>query len=365
MIPCKNYIFGENINKKGVVLKNDVPNIFYNTTSDIMFLDISSNKTVSDLSISIEGCIDKKTTYKNIGVINTSNFKKNNLINDLGIYKINISGLLYIKVNILNINDGDSINIIGRAIELNGFENNQDDTDDGTTSIDVDNYLSSTSENPVQNKIITENFNNFYTKPEIDNKIDELSSVTIEKNVLIPTSYWYKLENSQPFLYQADISIDYDFTENTRISIINDDPVFFANFGLEVGGIEENIVSFYATVVPIGDANILLSLTEGNTKIINGIKTFIEEENINITSDSWISIENSQPFTHQTTIAVNTVLDESSFVGIVNNNPVFFVRHGLMINTIEEQQVTIYTTSPPKEDFSIVLEIYKEAKING
>jgi hypothetical protein len=189
-------------------------------------------------------------------------------------------------------------------------------------------------------------------------------TIIIGEKVKVLISAWEKLENSQPYFYQATIKVATPLTENSNVSIINDNPVLLANFGFSVGVIdsETQAITFYASVLPVGDVELTLSVIEGN-KIIDkdGNVFVIEEEDKTILSTDWIDLENAQPFSYQTTISVTAELGENTSVGIANDRPVFFARYGLMVGAIEGQQVTIYAIAkPPEESNTITLTIMRE-----
>lgn len=189
-------------------------------------------------------------------------------------------------------------------------------------------------------------------------------TIIIGEKVKVLISAWEKLENSQPYFYQATMKVATPLTENSNVSIINDNPVLMANFGLAVGVIdgENQEITFYASVLPVADIDLTLSVIEGNEIIDKDGNVFvIEEEDKTILLTDWIDLENAQPFSYQTTISVTAELGENTSVGIANDRPVFFARYGLMVGNIEGQQVTIYATAkPPEESNTITLTIMKE-----
>ena len=81
---------------------------------------------------------------------------------------------------------------------------------------------------------------------------------TITEQHTIPAGAWETLANSQPFFYQTTITLTTPLTETSRLAILRDDPVFFANFGICIGGDNGQNITLYATSVPPANATITM-----------------------------------------------------------------------------------------------------------
>lgn len=75
----------------------------------------------------------------------------------------------------------------------------------------------------------------------------------------IPAGAWTELKNSQPFFYQTTITLTTPLTDTSRLSILRDDPVFYANFGICISNdTDGQNITLYATSVPPANANITM-----------------------------------------------------------------------------------------------------------
>lgn len=91
------YVFAKDIKTPGIISEN----IFHNTSSDMMTLDVYGDFSGE---ISIEARVDKNNdSFNQISGINIGDFSIANTIKSNGIYQYAIDGIRDVRVNVLNI----------------------------------------------------------------------------------------------------------------------------------------------------------------------------------------------------------------------------------------------------------------------
>lgn len=173
-------------------------------------------------------------------------------------------------------------------------------------------------------------------------------SSIVEEQFLIATSAWEPLENSQPFFYQTRVRVEAPLGEKHKVEPVNNNPVFYANYGVSILETIGQEVVLIATAIPPTDSVITLSIDS---------KPVDEEVELTIPSSAWVKIENSQPFEYKAEVELNAPMGENTEIYLVNNKPVFFARYGLQLENINGNILTIYATKTPSEDSSITLSL--------
>lgn len=105
---------------------------------------------------------------------------------NIGDYLMNKGQLYKVTATIVS---GQTLNV-GTNIEATDIATELDLIDGGASAITIDSALSSTSTNPVQNKIIYNKLQDYATKTYVDNKVATGSAVYIEKHQAIANNHY-------------------------------------------------------------------------------------------------------------------------------------------------------------------------------
>ena len=87
----------------------------------------------------------------------------------------------------------------------------------------------------------------------------------------------------------------------------------------------------------------------------NQVERKLIEETYTITSNSWMALSSSEPFTYQTTVTATYTIGNNTEVGIINDQPVLFANYGFIVGSVSGQNVTLYAIEQP--DTSVTLKI--------
>ena len=78
-------------------------------------------------------------------------------------------------------------------------------------------------------------------------------------------------------------------------------------------------------------------------------------ETLTVASTSWITLNNSSPYTYQATVTLTTTLTDDSVVELLNNQAVLFATYGFAIASISGQVATIYSIGQPTENVNLTM----------
>lgn len=91
---------------------------------------------------------------------------------------------------------------------------------------------------------------NYYTKNEVNEILSKKEDKRTKESYTIQVADWQDLNNSDPFKFSTFVVATYTIENNTEVSIINNQPILFANCGLVVGSVDGQNVIIYAIEKP-------------------------------------------------------------------------------------------------------------------
>lgn len=83
----------------------------------------------------------------------------------------------------------------------------------------------------------------------------KIANVTESFNIL--STSWVTLTGETPYTYSTTINITSALSDNSIVSLLNNQPTLFATYGFAIGGIDEQV----ATIYSIGQPNENITLT--------------------------------------------------------------------------------------------------------
>ena len=118
-------------------------------------------------------------------------------------------------------------------------------------TVTVDNAMSSSSTNPVQNNIVNDRINE--------------TAVGTTETYTIDSTDWTALSGASPYTYSATVTATYTIGTNTVVRLLNDQPVLFANYGFAVASVSGQVLTIYALSEDSPDSSVALKVryTEG------------------------------------------------------------------------------------------------------
>lgn len=78
--------------------------------------------------------------------------------------------------------------------------------------------------------------------------------------ITVAPSLWSSLTNSQPFNYQAVVNVSGGIGDDAIVTLINDNPVLFATYGLVLASATNTEVTLYTTSLPVGELTLTINL---------------------------------------------------------------------------------------------------------
>lgn len=82
---------------------------------------------------------------------------------------------------------------------------------------------------------------------------------TTFESISISNSDWIDLSDSSPFKYQVTKSTTYQFSGDTLVELMNDNPLLFANNGIVIGSLGSSTVTFWCIEKPESSVSLSLS----------------------------------------------------------------------------------------------------------
>lgn len=112
----------------------------------------------------------------------------------------------------------------------------------------------------------------------------------------------------------------------------------------------DGVAKAYGT--PSGDDDLI---TKGYADSNYSSKTIYETKYIQTTD--WIALSNNAPYTYFTTTTATTTISENAIVELINDNPVLFATYGFAIDSVNNQNIIIYSINQPDSVVSLTIGI--------
>ena len=173
--------------------------------------------------------------------------------------------------------------------------------------ITIDGSMSNSSNNPVQNKVITSAL------------ADKLDTSTYEQEKVVVTASG---EASQT---------------GTQIATLT---------------IGENVYK----VLPAVSG--LTSNKKYRLECLNGVLSWVEVPSVEtFTISSWTADNAISPFEYKATVIATRTIDNDTIVELINDNAILFATYNFSIGSVTGQNITIYVTSEPTSDVTLKIRL--------
>lgn len=118
-------------------------------------------------------------------------------------------------------------------------------------TITIDNKLSFTSTNPVENKVITASLENL--RLSLTPQMETITIATFEK-----------AEDIEPYTHIGTATLTTPITENSTIELINNNAILFGTYGFAIGSVDWQNLTIYSIEAPTKSVDLLLSVEVKN-----------------------------------------------------------------------------------------------------